>query len=343
MPGDVLRRLVEAVRPSLGEAVEEAAAAAAERLGGEAARLSELAGRVLEEALGRGLLRPVEPRGGAGPGYGVDGGLARLRRGSRVVAVLHAVAVGPGFERHVVRVLVLPAAGPEADAAVEASLSLLEAAVLASVPRGSLVFLDGPLADPPWVPPVGPLLEAAGEQLLGPGGGGALAGLHGARAEAMRGLRVVGVVKRLTGEQMLSGLLGLPAGLGDDALAAALAAGLRRRGLEPHIVGPVEQQGPVYEPYRARLGGVWSAYVLDARGPRGYRVEAAGGPGAVVEAAGAALASAVPPAWLPEEVLAAHRLAKPPVGLVRAALRAAAAEAAGDEVAEAVYMLVGGD
>lgn len=334
-----LERLMEGVRPSLGEAVEEEAERLAERLRGEAARLAEEAWRALGEAEKRGLLHRVSPATPRGRLYGVDSGLARLRRGSRLVAVIHAVAVGVEGERHLVRTLVLPAAGPEADAAIEAAMGLAEAAMVALVQEGGVVFLDGPLADPPWVPEPGPLLGAAAEQLLGPGGSAEdLAAVHEARAGAMRGKRVIGVVKRLTGESRLSGLLSA-AEARDDALAAAMAAALRGRRLGPAVVGPLRLEGGAYRPYLERLGPLGSVYVLDPRGPRGYRVEAAGlGP---LEAAEAALGEAVPPAWLPEEVLAAHVLAKPPVGVVAAAARLAAAGIAGDEVAEAVYAAMG--
>ncbi len=250
------------------------------------------------------------------------------------MAVLHAVAVGPGFERHLVRVLSLPAAGPETDAAIEAAMSLMEAAVLATVPPGGLVFLDGPLADPPWMPAGGRLLEAAAEQLLGSRSRvDALLGLHRLRAEAAKDRRVVGVVKRLTGETRLATLLGLEQ-VGDDAAAAALAAALRNEAGASAVaaIGPLPVEGEVYRPYQEALGRVNVFYVLDARGPRGYRVETAMSVEAVEEAAG----QSMPPKWLPEPVLAAHYAAKPPVSILVAAERRAAREAAGDPVAEAL-------
>ena len=333
----VLEKLARAAKPSLGEALEEAVEDYSGRLVEEAMLLRNMVRGALSSLLAQGEARLITPRPSS-PAYGVDAGLARLRRGSRVVAVLHAVALGPGFERHLVRVLSLPAAGPEADAAIEAAMSLLEAAVLATVPPGGLVFLDGPLADPPWVPKGTRLLEAAAEQLLGSRSQvDALIGLHRLRAEAVKDRRVIGVVKRLTGETRLAALLGLGEA-GDDVAAAALAAALREeRGANAvAAIGPLPVEGEVYKPYMEAVGGVNVFYVLDARGPRGYRVEAAMGVEAVEEAAG----QSMPPKWLPEPVLAAHYAAKPPVSILAAAERRAARGAAGDPVAEALMYLL---
>ena len=346
----LLRGLAASPRGSLGEALEEALARSVEAAVEAAAEARGLAERLLGEAERRGLLRrlaPVEPRG---PVYGVDGGLARTRWGQRLVAVLHAAAVplGRGGEPlHLAAVVAVDASGPGAEEAVEASLVALETAVAAEVLRrapGAVLFLDGPVADPPWFPgsaaPPEVLREAAQQLLPGLGPGEALEVLtriHGARAEALAGARVVGVVKRLTGA-LLGEALGAPR-VGDAEAAASLAAGLRARGSrDAHALGPLGLRGGVYDAYLGR-GGLETVYVLLPGPGRWFRVETWRGMG--LEAAAWSLHEAIPGPWLPEPVLAAHRAAQVPGAALRLARSMLAARAAGDPVLEALLLPTG--
>ncbi len=319
MKKGLLSRLLRASGPgprsSPGEALEDAARLLAE----QAPRLYRGAVEAAEEALealrSRGLLHRVEQ---AKPGrlYGVDGGMARARLGSRLLVALHAAAVGPG-ELHMARLLLVPGSGPEAEEAAEAAMVMLETLVLAEAARrdpGAVYMLDGPLADPPWVPGPSRSLEEAASQLLPgmePGEAlEALTGLHEARAEALGLAETIGVVKRLTGERLLAETLGVGR-LGDDHLAAAVSALLRRRGHRVYAAGPLRLSHGVYRVYEERGLPVYTAYVLDARWiPVAYRVEAAGEPGKALKAAALAVGATAPGSRLPAPILAAHRAAQ---------------------------------
>ncbi len=346
----LLRGLASRPRGSLGEALEEALARSVEAAVEAAEEARGLAERLLEEAERRRLLRALAPAEPPGPVYGVDGGLARTRWGQRLVAVLHAVAVpmGRGGEPlHLAAVVAVDATGPGAEEAVEASLVALETAAAAEALRrepGAVLFLDGPVADPPWFPgsaaPPEVLGEAASQLLPGLDPGEALEvlrGVHRARAEAFAGARVVGVVKRLTGA-LLGEALGAP-GLGDAEAAASLAALLRARaggGEGAYAVGPLGLTGGVYDAYTGSQGGLEAVYVLLPGAGRWFRVETWRGMG--LEAAAWSLEETLPGPWLPEPVLAAHRAARVPGAALRLARTMLAARAAGDPVLEALLL-----
>ena len=345
----LLRGLASSPRGSLGEALEEALGRSVEAAVEAALEARGLAEELLAEARRRGLLRRLDASRPPGPVYGVDGGLARARWGHSIVAVLHAAAVPVGWggePLHLAAVVSVDASGPGAEEAVEASLVALETAAAAEALRrtpGAVLFLDGPVADPPWLPgsaaPPEVLGEAARQLLPGLAPSEAvevLARIHEARAETLAGARVVGVVKRLTGN-VLGPVLGAQ-GLGDAEAAAAIAAALRG-GAEAAALGPVPLSGGVYDAYRA-AGGLETVYVLLPGPGRWYRVETWRGMG--LEAAGWSLDAVLPGPWLPEPVLAAHHAARVPGAALRLARRMLAARAAGDPVLEALLLPPGG-
>ena len=323
-----------------GEALLEALERAASRLREALAPALRLGEQLLREAFERGLLHPLEPRPPSSTVYAVDGGAARAVLGAGLAAVLHAAAVeyepqqgAIVGERHLASVVTVPGLGPEALEAIETAMIALETLLASSLPANGLLVLDGPLADPPWVPRATELLGAVAGQLASDHGAEAVETVH--RIHEMRrrlftGRSSVGVVKRLTGSLVLQALAPREeaAVVGDDPAARGMLAALRRRGEQrPHCVGPVPLGGGVYQAYP----GLHTCLVLDPRGPGFYRVEALGAR-ACVEAA-EALAGLTPPgARLPLPVMLAHHAARAPRRLLPVLVRRALAGLAGEEL-----------
>ncbi|MEB3852029.1 MAG: DNA double-strand break repair nuclease NurA [Desulfurococcales archaeon] len=307
----------------------------------------EKAARILERLQGEGLLAELEPAPPSGPVYGLDGGLARLSLGGTVLAVLHAAAVRVGegdapAELHAAAALHIPGAGVEAEEAVSASLSYLEASLLERLAReaaGAQAFmLDGPVADPPWEPRGTRQLEEAGVQLAGRPD--AVLGVHGKRAGLLEayGDRVVGVVKRLTSPRPPEPLPGLGLEGPEDAALRSLLAALAARG---HggcwLLGPVEPPEPSARLYR----GLAAGYILCPSIPALYRLEALGD--RLTSLARLAAALTPPGLGVPAPVAAAHQAARAPREMLYLALSEAGLrllEEAGTHAGEALLALL---
>lgn len=267
---------------SLGEAFEKALGRALERVGRAYSESLRLSYKLVGEAGNKRLLKPVHDISPPdAPVYGVDGSLARVRLGSRMVAVLHAVSVklpngltGEIRHEHIMSIIELPQAGIESEEALETGMIALETLMLAYLAKNAenkaLVFIDGPLADPPWQPKSTPVLWNIANQLSADHrvDAGNIVNIHQWRRSVLAEFkgRVHGVVKRISSSRFLSFLGGLD---DDDAILRSLLIGLKRRGLGPHYIHLAPLREGVYGVY----GSIHACYVLDTKHSSIYRLE----------------------------------------------------------------------
>lgn len=267
---------------SLGEAFEKALGRALERVGRAYSESLRLSYKLVNEAGNKRLLKSVHDISlPDAPVYGVDGSLARLKLGSRIVAVLHAVSVklpsgltGEIRHEHIMSIIELPQAGIESEEALEIGMIALETLMLAYLAKNTenkaLVFIDGPLADPPWQPKNTTILWDIANQLSADHGVDAenIVDIHQWRRSVLAEFkgRVYGVVKRISSSRLLGFLGDLD---DDDSILRSLLIGLKRRGLGPHYIHLAPLRDGVYGVY----GNIYACYVLDTQHSSIYRLE----------------------------------------------------------------------
>ncbi|KSW12462.1 hypothetical protein CF15_07000 [Pyrodictium occultum] len=339
-------------------------------------RLREAGVEALREALSRGLIREAPEPEPSARSYGADGSRQLVGGGmGSYYALLSAVVVGlpegiasrspvilyPGAEV----VEILDPTGAAAEAAAEAAQMVLETLALSRLEcmEPGVVFIDGPVADPPSrLDPAASARAVAG--LLGVDPSEALRlveGYHCARAAVVaalleRGHLAAGVVKRIGRVRLLASRLrsaaGLP-GMGDEELAAALAAAARSRLGRPFYTEPLEASSiprDVYRCYRRRGLRIYASYTVSPYTLRPYRLEApvpeGGDPHAVMERlAAAAHGLTLPGQSHPLPVVLAHEKARLRRGLAELVYREIIARATlpeGDPEADTLKALLAG-
>ena len=298
--------------------------------------------KALDEVLDRldKLLVSITHHNNNPAAYGVDGSMARLEAGSLSLTLLHAVGVrveegGVDTVNDVAAAVILPPGSVDALEALEAGMVLLETLVVEALPRHGVVFLDGPIADPPWRPRETFTLRSVASQLskdlaIDPS---LLAGIHEYRARVFSAHNVIGVVKRLTGERMLSNILGLESKLPNDGvLASMILARLLHEKATPVMTRPVRLGKGVYSVY----GGIYSCYVFDTQRRTFYRIEVLEGHDCI-KAASKSLTLTLPGQKYPLPVLAAHEKAQVPRGVIEALALKLKSHAAAIDPAAAIH------
>lgn len=333
---------------------------------------------VYEEMRRRGLLHRPPGLRGSPACYGVDGSRqvvgGRLGRYyillSTVIVTLprglgsaRAEAVYPGVD--IVEVVDPTGAGIEP--AAEAALMVLETLTLRRLADAEpgIVFIDGPIVDPPArldpgtaVQAVMRLLDAPPEEALR-----VVEEYHRIRARVVAGLverghTVVGVVKRIGRVDLLArrlARLGIAdAGrIGDEDLVLALVAAAKARGDGVFYTEPVEATSLPGDVYRCYLDAglrVYASYTFSPYTLRPYRVEVAVPQGAeprgaVERAIAAAQGLTLPGQSLPLPVVLAHEKTRIRRGLAQLVYREVLTRASlpeGDPLADTLKALLAG-
>ena len=333
---------------------------------------------VYEEMRSRGMLHKPPGLRGSPACYGVDGSRqvvgGRLGRyyillSTAIVSLprgldsARAEAVFPGVDI----VEVVDPTGASIEPAAEAALMVLETLTLRKLvgAEPGVVFIDGPVVDPPSrldpgtaVQAVMRLLDAPPEEALR-----VVEEYHGIRARVVAGLveqghTVVGVVKRIGRVYLLAGhlaRLGIAdaSGIGDEDLVLALVAAAKARGDGVFYTEPVEATSLPSDVYRDYLGAglhVYASYTFSPYTLRPYRVEVAvprdAEPrGAVERAIAAAQGLTLPGQSLPLPVVLAHEKTRIRRGLAQLVYREVLTRASlpeGDPLADTLKALLAG-
>jgi len=338
--------------------------------------LRRLGPLVYDEMKRRGLLHPVPQPLSDETSYGVDGSrqvvggrlgryyiflsttLVTLPRGLRSTRIN---IVFPGVDI----IEVVDPTGASTEAAAEAAMMVLETLTLrklANVEPG-LVFIDGPIVDPPArldpsnsVQAVRELLNAPAEEVLR-----IVEEYHRLRARILaelvgHGHTVVGLVKRIGQVSILSSHLAkiginIDGYVGDEDLVLALTATTKSRGNGVFYTEPVEATSlpqDVYREYRVAGLRVYASYTFSRHTLRPYRIEVAvtqgADPGEVIKrVAAAAHGLTVPGQSYPLPVVLAHEKSRIRRGLAKLVYREVLTRASlpeGDPLADTLKALL---
>jgi len=219
-------------------------------------RAKELAERIESSGALRELAEPrTLPRA-----MGLDSSMARASpHPSTHIAIVRAALIesslSTGFRvlKDVFRIELVEVPRRVVDDVVEDLMLAIETSLVREVPEGATVLIDGPIVDPPR--PQSPYSPKLLRDVVG------IEDLHGYRARCianllMRGMRVVGFVKRIEGTS--SG--GEPL---EPLLRRALAILRKRRGREVYALLDVEREHPeALAPYRSLGIEILHAYAL---------------------------------------------------------------------------------
>jgi hypothetical protein len=325
--------------------------------------LEDLASEALEKIRSAGLARRARcAEEAAMPCSGVDGSLQAIEIGLGgqlalivvVIVSLDSLEKPPSLAYPYVRIVDAASSSPDTDRALQLAMLLKEAEAV-GVAGGDVVFIDGPVVDPPG----NVILSPEGVRMLGVALGMShdkaekvASRYHAIRASAIAdkvkaGALVVGVVKRISGTRLLAEKVCTGCSdLDDAALLAALGALQQSwRTARGSYIGPLPAVSSALQDYRRAGIDVYSAYMFSPWTGRAYRVEVAVPAGSDPEpllerAICAAQSHTLLGTNYPLPVVMAHEKSKVPRGLLRKLVVASLSSAASDEKAARYLSMV---